>query len=237
MVYSARILGRFLLSALQVISGGGVPKVQLYYFHDPMCSWCWGYSDTFNRLKNKLPANVQLCYVVGGLAPDTDEAMPIEMQQALQMTWRKIERRLGVKFNYDFWRVCSPRRSTYLACRAVLAAGKQGRYLEMITAIQQAYYRCAKNPSDLSVLIDLGRELKLDVMKFESDMQSQAVERQLKEEVAMARAWPISGFPSWVLEVGGERYPVELDYVDEERTLVHIQQLLGGEAGDRACQF
>jgi len=90
------------VSYLQSISGDGVPKVQLFYFHDPMCSWCWGYRSTFERLTSKLHNKVALEYVVGGLAPDTDEPMPKEMQQTLQMIWRKIERRLGVQFNYDF---------------------------------------------------------------------------------------------------------------------------------------
>jgi putative protein-disulfide isomerase len=70
-------------------------KVQLFYFYDPMCSWCWGYREAFDRLKNRLPDNVALRYIVGGLAPDNDEPMPQELQRSLQSIWVKIERQLG----------------------------------------------------------------------------------------------------------------------------------------------
>ena len=61
-------------------------------------------------------------YKVGGLAPDSDEPMPLDMQQFLQQTWHRIEQQLGTKFNHDFWHTAQPRRSTYPACRAVLVA-------------------------------------------------------------------------------------------------------------------
>ncbi|MDF4306582.1 DsbA family protein, partial [Vibrio parahaemolyticus] len=25
--------------------------IKLYYVHDPMCSWCWGYKPTIEKLK------------------------------------------------------------------------------------------------------------------------------------------------------------------------------------------
>jgi putative protein-disulfide isomerase len=93
-------------------------------------------------------------------------------------------------------------------------------------AIQQAYYLNALNPSDLSVLVTLAGELGLDVYQFESDIASAAIEQQLQQEVAMARAWPIAGFPSLVLGAGANIMPVALDYQDESRTLADIQRLM-----------
>ncbi|MBE8572891.1 DsbA family protein, partial [Vibrio sp. OPT46] len=29
--------------------------IKLYYVHDPMCSWCWGYKPTLDKLKQQLP--------------------------------------------------------------------------------------------------------------------------------------------------------------------------------------
>ncbi|WP_438887864.1 hypothetical protein, partial [Bacillus cereus group sp. Bc248] len=66
--------------------------------------------------------------------------MPPEMQQKLEGIWKQIERQLGTKFNYDFWKLCTPVRSTYQSCRAVIAAGFQDSYEQMLEAIQHAYY-------------------------------------------------------------------------------------------------
>lgn len=72
-----------------------------------MCSWCWGYKPTLDKLKQQLPGVIQFEYVVGGLAPDTNLPMPPEMQQKLEGIWKQIERQLGTKFNYDFWKLCT----------------------------------------------------------------------------------------------------------------------------------
>lgn len=203
-----------------------MPEVQLVYFHDPMCSWCWGYKPTWARLKNKLPKGLSLIAVVGGLAPDTDKPMPQAMRSQLEATWQRIEIELDTSFNYDFWRYGQPRRSTYMACRAVLAAGLQGRGDDMVEAIQRAYYLRALNPSDKSVLMGLAGEIALDGALFSEDIVSSAVQRQLEQQIKLARTWPVNGFPSLVLKQGERLTPVRLDYHHESQTLNHIHSLL-----------
>jgi len=71
----------------------------LYYIHDPMCSWCWGHRALWDRLQKLLPDNVVIEYVAGGLAADTNEPMPMVLQQTIQGYWREIEAKLGTAFN------------------------------------------------------------------------------------------------------------------------------------------
>ena len=148
------------------------------------------------------------------------------MQQMLQKTWRNIEQQLGTNFNHDFWRLCQPRRSTYPACRAVLAAGLQQAYEEMVLAIQQAYYLRALNPSDDKVLMQLAGELGLNPAQFAEDLNSPLVAQQLQSDIALAGAYPIAGFPSWVLAKDDQLIPLTLDYRDEDVTLRHLHAVL-----------
>ena len=111
----------------------------LYFYHDPMCSWCWGYRPVSDRLAASLPDNVRLVKIVGGLAADSAEPMPQNLLDGLPNAWQKIHDLLGTEFNFDFWTKCKPRRSTYPACRAVLAAGCQEKYDEMIKEVMSVY--------------------------------------------------------------------------------------------------
>ncbi|MGI9263150.1 MAG: DsbA family protein, partial [Woeseiaceae bacterium] len=114
----------------------------------------------------------------------------------------------------------------YPACRAVLAAGNQDRYDEMIDAIQRAYYLRAMNPSDLETLEKLAVELDLDGDMFAADIRSPEVEADLQRQVAFARQSPIDGFPSLVLELDGSMVPITRDYADYRPTLEHVERLL-----------
>jgi len=203
-------------------------KPTLYFFHDPMCSWCWGYRPVSDRLLACLPNEVELVKMVGGLAPDSDEPMSSELREKLPGAWQRIHDLLGTEFNFDFWTQCKPRRSTYPACRAVLAAGKQYRYDEMIDAIQRAYYLRAMNPSDLETLEKLASELGLDALRFADDIRSPIIDAMLREQVALARHSPIDGFPSLVLDIGGDKTFVTRDYTNHKPSLDHIERLLSG---------
>ena len=143
----------------------GPMKGTCFYVADPMCSWCWAFAPIIDEVAGALPAEVELRYVLGGLAPDSDVPMPEEMQKKLQATWRTIAARTGTEFNFDFWKACKPRRSTYPACRAVLAAKTQetAKTSAMFRAIQRAYYQEARNPSDTETLTELASEIDLDV--------------------------------------------------------------------------
>jgi putative protein-disulfide isomerase len=198
----------------------------LYFYHDPMCSWCWGYRSVSDQIFAALPDNVELVKIVGGLAPDSNEPMPESLRQKLPMVWQEIHDLLGTEFNFDFWTQCEPRRSTYLACRAVLAAGEQDRYDDMSDAIQRAYYLRAMNPSDVDTLAQLATEMNLDVDRFTDDLASEKTEDSLRQQVEFSRQSPIDGFPSLTMDVGGTLVSVQRDYQDPKPTLSHIDELL-----------
>jgi putative protein-disulfide isomerase len=88
----------------------------LYYIHDPMCSWCYAFDASLTALQKELPDFIRIRKIVGGLAPDTTNPMPVELQQKIQQTWRRIEQTVpNMKFNFDFWMIKTAVRSTYPA--------------------------------------------------------------------------------------------------------------------------
>ncbi len=206
-------------------------NTRLYYVHDPMCSWCWGFDRTRQRLLNKLPSSIEVVRLLGGLAPDSEEPMPRQMRDYLQQTWRRIRQRIpGTSFNFDFWQKCEPRRSTWPACRAVIAARLQGAgYDELMTrAIQEAFYLRAMNPSDEAILVTLAGETGLDQERFQQELRSPAVQEQLEAEMQRGRAMGATGFPSLVLECDGGLWPVPVNYTDEEAMLEAIRKVTEG---------
>lgn len=201
----------------------------LYYIHDPMCSWCWGFHPALTRLQEKLPANITMRYLLGGLAADSDQPMPEPMQQFLQKTWHTIQQQIPeTKFNFDFWTVCHPRRSTYASCRAVIAAKRQNPAIErdMIHAIQTAYYLRAMNPSDNSTLIELANNLDLDADEFETDLNSDATQQDLDKEIEFSQQLGAQGFPSLVLENKQKKWLLQIDYNNEDNVLKQITDIL-----------
>jgi len=197
----------------------------LYYVHDPMCSWCWGFKPVLQQLLTNLPRNIEIKFLLGGLAPDTDAPMPINMRSQIISTWKNIQKVIpGTQFNYEFWERCTPKRSTYASCRAVLSAAKQqqSKSFEMLTAIQEAYYLHALNPSEISTLGDIASSIGLDTDLFTNDMTSEEIDKQLSTEITMTRNLGVDSFPSLILSHGEKHYPIVIDYNHSDIILDHI---------------
>jgi len=199
----------------------------LYYVHDPMCSWCWAFRPVWNGVRWHLPESVRVRYLLGGLAPDSDEPMSVATRQEIQGHWKAIQQRVpGTRFNFDFWQICTPRRSTYPACRAVIAAKKQNPAIEdaMILSIQEAYYLQACNPSDDAVLIDLAAHLGLNYEQFHKDLNASETRSELMDEIRLAQRLGAQGFPSLILKKKESLHTIRIDYNDAEMI---VQQILG----------
>jgi putative protein-disulfide isomerase len=195
-----------------------------------MCSWCWAFNPVREKLFGSLPEQVAIEFVLGGLAPDTDQPMPEQQQRRIQQIWRTIEAEVpGTRFNFDFWKDCHPRRATYAACRAVISAARQAPDLgkEMILAIQRAYYCEAKNPSDIPVLVDLAGSLGLDRKRFAEDLEAPDTIAELARQIAFARKMGVSGFPTLVFQNRGCGHRLlAIDYHDSEVMLEQIHAAL-----------
>lgn len=211
---------------------GIIMNKALIYVHDPMCSWCWGFEPVRNKLFASLDSSVNIKRFVGGLAPDSNDPMPQEMQNMLKATWRKIEESIpGTVFNFEFWEKCQPRRSTYPSNRAIVAARQQGiEYDEQMThLIQQAYYSQAKNPSDESLLIEVAEELSnqsnFNTQLFIQELRSQKIEDLFQQELQYTRQLGMNSFPSLAYQIEDKIYSVALDYNNAENMLAQIKQI------------
>ncbi|HCR19220.1 MAG TPA: DsbA family protein [Candidatus Latescibacteria bacterium] len=200
----------------------------LYYVADPMCSWCWGFKPVLDEVRTALPQGISLVYVMGGLAKDSDEPMPEETRQYVQMNWREVTEEAGATFNWDFWTNCQPRRSTYPACRAVLAASAQqeNSVPEMFEAIQRAYYQEARNPSDNATLVALADEIGLDKRRFEYDLTSEVTESLLQDDFNLRRSLTVREFPSLVLKHDTTQTWIVKGYANLETTLSRLADAL-----------
>ncbi|GAA3919407.1 DsbA family protein [Litoribacillus peritrichatus] len=213
----------------------------LYYIHDPMCSWCWGFRLTWDELQNHLPRDLEIQYVLGGLAPDTHQPMPMALRQTIQQHWYRINDLLGTEFNFDFWSFNTPKRSTYPACRAIIAAKviakKYNLNLDvgkiMVDAIQRGYYLRAMNPSENDILETLFQEVATELSlpveaasDFRTVLDSDETHEVLNGQIKLARNLSDAGFPSLVLEWGDQLYPIGIDYRDWQSMQFSISNII-----------
>jgi putative protein-disulfide isomerase len=194
-----------------------------------MCSWCWGFRPVLDELVSALPEGLPFRRLLGGLAPDSDQPMPPVMRAHLVATWRRIQTQIpGTCFNFDFWQSAMPRRSTWPACRAVIAARRlcEGLETPMIGAIQRAYYLEARNPSDNDTLIELAVQLGLDAEPFAALLNDAGTQSRLDDEMGLARSMGADSFPGLRLVERDTVWPITVDYRRVEPMLNAVRSVM-----------
>jgi len=209
--------------------------LELYYFVDPMCSWCYGFSSEMKEIIKNLSDTIRLQYVMGGLAPDSDEPMPEEMKEYIKHHWHTVADRTGAKFNFAFWTKGKPKRSTYPSCRAVIAASLQGEnnLPIMLEAIQKAYYQQARNPSENEILVEVAGEIGLDRKQFADDLNSTNVKDILQTNFDFKDRLGIQGFPTLALEKDGKFYGLTVGYTKADVVLKRLDMVLNDRVGEK----
>jgi putative protein-disulfide isomerase len=188
--------------------------MQIIYVMDPMCAWCYGFAPELEKFLKNNPS-IKIEYIMGGLAPDNTQPMDTELQQTISSYWYEIEKKTQVTFNHDFWKQNTPYRSTYPACRAVICAEllQEGSSLQMIKAIQSAYYQEAKNPSLEKTLIDCAKSIGLNEDKFLDIFQSNKTHQHLKQHLSLSKQLQARGFPAlFYINRKNQAYPLTFGY-------------------------
>ena len=188
--------------------------MKFLYVMDPMCAWCYGFQPELAYFLAQY-SSIEIDWIMGGLAPDTTQPMDDDLKQTISAYWHQIEAHTAVTFNHDYWKLNTPYRSTYLACRAVITAEDivERSAPKMVQAIQSAYYREAKNPSLETTLVDCAKSIGLDENQFLDVLKSEKTEHQLQQNLSLTRQLQVGGFPAlFYIDDAHHAYPLTLGF-------------------------
>lgn len=203
------------------------PKRHFLYVMDPMCSWCYAFRSGLNELLMEHELPVQ--WVMGGLATDSDQPMPESMSETIAGYWKRIEQQTGTPFNHDFWAKNTPRRSTYPACRAVVAVQQMtvNKVKAMVEAIQNAYYLNAQNPSNNETLIQCAEQIGLDRDRFTELLSADSTEQLFQQNLQIAQQLQVQGFPSlFLVDEQHRAIPVAMGYLSYPQLVSNVEAAL-----------
>ena len=185
----------------------------LYYFGDPMCSWCWGFKPVLEQVDIEYP-ELKRVTVMGGLRGGEELPMDDGLAEMIRNGWVRIEQSTGQAFNHDLWKQHRPLATTWPACRAVLSARNLNPAAEWgyMVGMFKAYFTRALDPSDKETHLLIAGEQGFDRDEFGSMLESEEVEEALQKDLRTTMRFGITGFPSVVLRIQDSNYLISPGY-------------------------
>ena len=178
----------------------------LWYFADPMCSWCWGFSPVLDKIKETYGEKLKVSLMLGGLRPGTVEAMTPQLRKEIFHHWYEVIKLTGQKFSFDHAMPDGFVYDTEPPCRAVIVVAEfnPDMTLPYFKSIQEAFYIKQKNVCDEEVLAQLAGQCGMARDNFLDRFHAADVRQKTQQHFQHTRQAEVRGFPTLVLQNGSK---------------------------------
>ncbi len=198
----------------------------IIYFGDPMCSWCYGFSNEVSEIKDAFP-EIEFNMVMGGLRPFGKQTMA-ELKDFLKEHWEEIGHLTKQPFSYDILSNPTFVYDTEPACRAVVVVRdmEPDKELAFFKATQKLFYSENKDPKVEGSYDQVLKAFEIDEKVFREKWNSIEYKEKTKADFMVSQQMGVRGFPSMVLKIGDKYQLLSNGYQKSESIISKIQSLL-----------
>ena len=179
---------------------------------DIACPWCYIGKRKFEAGVAAFDGDVTVTYHSFELAPDTPvdfegsaadflsqhKGMPREQVEQMLQQVTAIAAEVGLEYDVD----SVHQTKTLLAHQALHHAREQGRQLELVERLFEAYFVEGRHVGRVEELVALGAEAGLDAGTLRTALEEGTHADAVAADIAQARAYGIQGVPFFV--IGGK---------------------------------
>lgn len=200
----------------------------IWYFADPMCSWCWGFSPVIARIRKEYGNHVRVSLNMGGLRPGTRSTISTELRNEILHHWESVNRLTGQSFQFENAMPEGFIYDTEPASRAVLSFARlqPARTFEFFSAIQAAFYTEGKDVTQPGVLSSIANAFGLAETGFLELFQSEEMKQATQKHFMRTRAAGVHGFPTLIWQYEDEVELLTAGYSQYEPLANKLDELL-----------
>lgn len=180
----------------------------LWYFADPMCSWCWGFTPVISAIKASYSDRVKIALMLGGLRPGTTEPVTPKFREETLRHWRDVHKMTGQPFAFEGAMPEGFVYDTEPASRAVITVAEiiPEATFPYFKSVQEAFYARGQDVTKTKTLAELAEQHNIDKPRFLERFESEDVKNKTHTHFRITRESGVRGFPTIVLQAGsGQR--------------------------------
>lgn len=198
-------------------------SLDLLYFGNPMCSWCWGFAPVLTSLRNECQDQIRINLGLGSLRQDTNP-MSAQQKDYVRNHWEHVTAKSGQPFDFSFFErddFCYDDRSPAAAV-AALRTLNADQALDLFHAFQAAFYRDNRDITDPAVRTSLLEGLGIDAPSILAAAQSYDIAAEYEHTARLG----VSGYPTLLAVAEGKAELLSLGYSDWPTVRARLMPLL-----------
>ena len=180
-------------------------KPTIVYALDPLCGWCFAFTDTAATLRRELGDDVNWAVACGGLVVGERVSPIAQAADYLRAGMKAVEARTPARFGDDFRAVLDD--GTWIsnsepACRAVLLVQRHfggGAAVDFAGALSQGFYQEGHVPDAPESLALAAGRARIDICPIMDVWASDEARSFTKDQFRKARSEGLNSYPSLFL--------------------------------------
>lgn len=186
-------------------------NTQILYLFDPLCGWCYGFSDTFLAFYHQHQSDFEFVAVPGGMFTGDRVAPYHSMKDFISGSYKRIEEMTGVSFGEKYISelvLSDTMLDSEPPSRAIITfrSFQFDQGVAFAHALQKAHFLEGKNYNDKDLYQELAGQFGLDGTAFMMRYHDERIGQNLQQEFAWVRESGVQGYPTVVLRAGSKYY-------------------------------
>jgi len=171
--------------------------LELIYFANPMCSWCYGFHAGFEEVLEARAGAVSVTVGLGALREDT-EPLRDDQKRYLRDAWTRVAAMSGRPFDFALLERDDFAYDTRPASVAVAAlrAAQPSAAMTFLGAVETAFYRDNRDVTQAAVLAAIAREHDLDAAPIAAAVGDDDALASLRHENEQVAGLGVTGYPT-----------------------------------------
>ncbi len=203
--------------------------MDLIYFGDPMCSWCYGFVPSLERLRERFGDQLPVRPVMGGLRAGNQDPMDEAQRTSIRGHWDHVAERSGQPFDFGFFDRQGFVYDTAPACLGVVTArglGDDDRAIAFMHRLSHAFYALNIDITAPEEIVRLAGEAGHDPSEFANTYASEPAWNALVDDLKLTQQAGVRGFPTLVGRKGEQFWLVSGGYQSPDDLLQAVETWL-----------
>lgn len=205
-------------------------KDTIVYVFDPMCGWCFGFSEVIKKAANEHDSTFYFDILSGGMVVGEREGPIGDFADYILGAYPRLEKLTGVKFGQAYLsqlKTKSIYSSSVIPSIAVEVCKSLDpkKAIPFGSALQAAYYVDGLDLREDSVYIALAKQFGFNPEQFLQLLKSEEMRTRAFNNFKQVSALGVNGYPAVLAIKNGKWYVLSNGYTDYESLSAAFEQL------------
>lgn len=189
--------------------------MELLYFANPWCSWCWGFAPTLEAVTANHP-DIRLTVALGRLDINPSKPLSSKVRASIAEHWSHVHEMTGQPFAFETLERPDLTYDTTQACQALMLVRQNYPALAhaFLVRLGERYFRLGHDLTRVDLLSEAAAEFGLPKAAVQEALSSGTLQETMLAEWSQTERLGVGGYPTLLLLGQGKPRVLTIGWAD-----------------------